>query len=228
MIGIIAAMDLELDLLKTYIQDAKTQMLSGICFMTGMISGQSVVTAVSGIGKVNAAVCAQSMILAFRPDCVINTGVGGALDKSLKLLDVVAASAAVQHDVDTTALGDAPGFVSTVKVIEFPTDPALTGALLAGVRNTGARAFSGKIATGDQFISKQEDKQRIRDLFGAAACEMEGGSIAQVCYINRVPCAILRAISDGADEDANMSYSAFASKAADISAHAILNWIGTL
>ncbi|MBQ3668302.1 MAG: 5'-methylthioadenosine/S-adenosylhomocysteine nucleosidase, partial [Clostridia bacterium] len=83
----------------------------------------------------------------------------------------------------------------------------------------------GLVATGDQFISQSADKQRISQSFGAAVCEMEGGSIAQVCYVNKTPCAILRAISDGADEGANLSYTAFAAKAAENSAKALLHFI---
>ncbi|MBQ9409367.1 MAG: 5'-methylthioadenosine/adenosylhomocysteine nucleosidase [Clostridia bacterium] len=225
MTGIIAAMEKELEFLKAHIEGLTVRTISGIDFFTGSISGRPVVAAVCGIGKVNAAICAQSMILTFAPDCIINTGVGGALNRELRLLDVVAASGAVQHDVDTTALGDAPGFVSTVNVIEFPTDKALTEGLLKSIQAIGVRGVSGLVATGDQFISQSADKQRISQSFGAVVCEMEGGSIAQVCYVNKTPCAILRAISDGADEGANLSYTAFAAKAAENSAKALLHFI---
>ena len=228
MIGIIAAMDKELSMLKAQIEQPAVSEISGIEFITGRIAGKTVVAAVCGIGKVNAALCAQTMILTFHPDCVINTGVGGALDKNLRLLDVVAARSTVQHDADTTALGDDPGYVSTVNIIYFPTDKALTDALLKSVEAIGACAVSGIVATGDQFISQSADKKRIRDQFGASVCEMEGGAIAHVCYVNRVPCAVLRAISDGADEDAGLSYAEFASIAAENSAKALLHYISSL
>lgn len=225
MIGIIAAMDIELELLKRNIEDPRKHLISGTEFVSGTIYGKPVVAAVCGIGKVNAAVCAQSMILEYEPDCVINTGVAGALSGELKVFDVVAATGAVQHDVDTTALGDAPGFVSTVNTIVFQTNEALTNTLLGSIEGIGAHAVSGRVASGDQFIYKSEDKKRICEQFGAVACEMEGGAIAQVCHLNQIPCAILRAISDGADEGASMSYAAFAAKAAENSAKALLDFI---
>ena len=225
MIGIIAAMEKELAFLKKYIENPVTRVISGVSFISGKIYGRDVVAAVCGIGKVNAAVCAQSMMLTYAPDCVINTGVAGSLSGDLHISDVVAADKLVQHDVDTTALGDAPGFVSTVNTVYFPTDEALACALLKAMKVTGVNGTSGTIATGDQFVCTKAQKQLIAERFGAVACEMEGGAIAHACLLNKTPCAILRAISDGADEDADMSYSAFAEKAAENSAKTLLSFI---
>lgn len=227
MIGIIAAMDKELALLKKHIEQPQTREISGVHFISGTISGKRVVAAVCGIGKINAAVCAQSMILTYKPDCVINTGVGGALSRELHVFDVVACDGAIQHDVDTTALGDEPGFVSTVNLVKFLTDARLTDSLLASVKAIGLHGVKGTVATGDQFVSRDADKKRISEQFGAIVCEMEGGAIAHVCHLNKTPCAILRAISDGADEDANMSYTTFADKAAENSAKALLHYLKT-
>ena len=225
MIGIIAAMEKEMTLLKAHIENPSVKEISGISFISGTVHGKDVVAAVCGIGKVNAAVCAQSLILSYAPDCIINTGVAGSLTNKLHICDVVAADRLVQHDVDTTALGDAPGFVSTVNTIYFPTDPTVTAALLEAISSLGINGITGTVATGDQFVCKTEDKRRISENFGAVACEMEGGAIAHVCYVNKCPCAIVRAISDGADEDADMSYAAFAEKAADNSARALIEFI---
>ena len=224
MTGIIAAMDKELEGIKRHIKNASEQTISGITFVSGRLGNKDVVCAVCGVGKVNAAVCAQTMILKFAPDEIINTGVGGALDKTLKLCDVVCAEFAVQHDMDTTALGDAPGFVSTVNVLRFPMDEALSNRIISAMTACGMRAIRGGIATGDLFVSTMEQKSRISDTFGCIACEMEGGAIAHVCYMNKVPCCILRAISDGADEGASMSYTEFAEIAAQNSIKVVLEY----
>lgn len=227
MLGIIAAMQLEMDAIRAKIENAKTETVSGITYITGEIYGYPVVAAVSGIGKVNAAVCAQTMCLKYRPDAIVNTGVGGAIDKSLKVADVVVGECAVQHDVDTSALGDEKGFVSTVNLIRFPLCESLSGKLLASLAFLGIGAKKGVIATGDQFVAEKKTKEEISALFGASVCEMEGGAIAQVCYLNNTPCAILRAISDGADDGAGMSYQEFAVLAANQSVKALLHFIKT-
>ncbi len=224
MTGIIAAMQKELSELEKHIENASYRQLPGTSFISGTLYGHEIVAAVCGIGKVNAAVCAQRMIDLYRADRIINTGVAGALSGSLHVCDAVVASYAVQHDVDTTALGDEIGFVSTVNTVRFETDKETNEALLRSIRAVGLRGMSGGIASGDQFISAAQDKQRISSLFGCVACEMEGGAIAQVCRINQIPCAIIRTISDGADEDASMSYAAFSDLAAVNSAKALLHF----
>ncbi len=225
MLGIIAAMDMELDGLLARMENPQEKVISGRRFLSGAICGKPVVAAVCGIGKVNAAVCAQAMIMAYAPAAVINTGVGGALNKTLRVCDAVVAEYAVQHDVDTTALGDLVGFVSTVNTVRFETDPYLSAGLKDALEAVGVRAMLGGIATGDRFVSAREEKERIVSLFGCDACEMEGAAIAQVCKLNGVPCAILRSISDGADEEAGLSYQVFAAKAAETSVKAILEFL---
>lgn len=227
MIGIIAAMQLELEAIKQKIENPVTETVSGIAYISGSIYGYPVVCAVSGVGKVNAAVCAQTMILKYAPEAIINTGVGGALDKELKVCDVVVGDCAVQHDFDTSPLGDEKGFVSTVNVTRFPLDEKLSGKLLASLTFLGIRAKSGTIATGDQFVCDPKVKEEIVSRFSAKACEMEGGAIAHACYMNSTPCAILRAISDGADDGATLSYTEFAQIAANQSVRALLHFIKT-
>jgi adenosylhomocysteine nucleosidase len=225
MTGIIAAMEAELSGLKARLELAKTETISGRTFYSGTLLGKDVVMTVCGIGKVNAAVCAEAMILKYHPDEIINTGVGGALKKDVRLLDTVVASYAVQHDADTTALGDPKGMVSTVNLVRFPTDSALNDKLISAIEKAGGRAVSGGVATGDQFVSSLEVKASIVKDFGCAACDMEGASIAQVCFLNGVPCAILRSISDGADEGANLSYTRFMELAAGNSVNALLQYL---
>ena len=225
MTGIIAAMDMELEGLRPYLQNVNTRSIAGREFVSGNAFGHKVVLAVCGIGKVNAAICAQAMIMAYAPDRIINTGVAGALSAELKICDTVIADYAVQYDMDTTALGDAPGFVSTVNMIRFPADDALSGDLAKALQSVGAHACKGGIATGDRFVCTKQEKESIAKGFNCIACEMEGGAIAHVCYLNRVPCAIVRSISDGADENADISYSEFASRAAETSVKALISYL---
>ncbi len=224
MIGIIGAMKIEVDELAKMIVNAKREIISGVEYISGYLFDREVVCAVCGIGKVNAAICTQTMILKYAPELIINTGVGGALDEDLHICDVVVGNYAVQHDVDTSAIGDPVGFVSTVNVTQFPLDNKASDELMAALNDTGIHAFRGAIASGDQFVSQKEIKEKIKALFGASVCEMEGAAIAHVCLLSKVPCAILRAISDNADEDANLSYPEFAKIAADQSVKALVSY----
>ena len=225
MIGIIGAMVEEVALLKKNIENPVENEVSGIRFVSGTMFGKDVVCAVCGIGKVNAAICAHAMILTYHPDCVINTGVGGAVDPSCRLLDVVLGERAVQHDSDTTGLGDEIGFVSTVNKVFFPLDERLTGKLEMALNDVNIPNRRGVVATGDQFINNPERKEWIRATFGGTVCEMEGGAIAHACYVCGVPCAIMRAISDAAGDDAFMSFNEFKKIASDRSAEAIMRYI---
>ena len=200
MIGIIAAMDVEMKSLRSFMTDTKTETVSGITFVSGTLEGKLVVTAVCGIGKVFAAMCAQTMILRYQPECIVNTGVAGAV---------------VQHDMDTSALGDPLGLISGVNKVQLPADSDLCGQLSACATVLGIRTETGVIASGDQFISSAERKDAIVKTFGAIACEMEGAAIGQVCYVNRVPFCVLRAISDSADGSSHMDYPTFVGMAAE-------------
>ncbi len=225
MIGIIAAMNVEMESLREFIDDPVTETISGIRFVSGTIEGREVVTAVCGIGKVFAALCAQTMILRYHPDAVINTGVGGSLSEKLGIGSLAISSAVVQHDMDTSALGDPVGLISGLNRVEIPADSSLRGQLDACARVMGAKTQIGVIASGDQFISSGERKAYIRDTFGAIACEMEGAAIGQVCYVNRVPFCVLRAISDGANDDSAMDYPAFLQMAASQSVKLLMTFL---
>lgn len=225
MTGILAAMKIEMALLAERLENAERRTVSGTEFLSGTIEGKPVVLAVCGIGKVNAAACAQTMALLYHPDVIINTGVGGALNRTLHVLDVVVGTYAVQHDVDTSALGDEKGFVSTVNRLRFPLSERVSGDLERALIDTGARAVRGAIASGDQFVSEPCEKAAIAERFGASVCEMEGGAIAHVCLLNEIPCCILRAISDGADDGAALTYAEFAERAAHVSAKAVIRYL---
>lgn len=215
MIGIIGAMSIEVEGIRALMTNKKETEVSGIRFVSGRLGKNDVVTAVCGIGKVFAAICAEAMILKFDPDVIINTGVGGSLDPKLKIGDVAIADRVVQHDMDTSPIGDPKGLLSGINKIYLDTDKKVSELLFECVRAEGVNAVFGTIASGDQFIASKERKKEITDSFGAVICEMEGASIGHVCYVNGKRFAVLRAVSDSADDSAQMDYPEFAKMAAE-------------
>ena len=228
MIGIIGALDIELERLIDAMQEPVHREISGVPFTCGKLLGKDVVIARAGVGKVNAAVCAQTMALIYEPELILNSGVSGALSPELHVGDVVIGTDVVQHDVDTTAMGDEPGFVSTVDRLSFPLDNFASTAIAAAAEELGIRAVRGRIASGDQFVASTARKEEIVRLFSAVTCEMEAGAIAHVCFLNRIPCAVIRCISDGGNEEAPMSYEEFLPLAAKNSAELTLAYLRSL
>jgi len=214
MIGILGAMDVEIQGLMEQLDKADEKMIGDVKFVRGLLSGREVVVARCGIGKVNAAVCAQSMLLTYHPELIINVGVGGSLHPELQYAQIAVANALVQHDVDTTALGDPIGLVSTVNKVFFPCDEAAVRCIERTAKELGFMTKVGVIASGDQFIAGTEKKKFITENFQAICCEMEGGAIAQTCYLNQVPVAVIRSISDNADESSHEDYPQFMARAA--------------
>lgn len=213
LIGIIGAMDIEVDGLLKEMGEHDSKTVSGIVFHSGKINNKRVVVAKCGIGKVFAAMCAQTMILEYKPDAIINTGVAGTLTNELSIMDVAIAKNVVQHDMDTSAIGDPVGLISGINKIYIETDENVRNTLKNACIELDCKHYLGTIASGDKFIADSMEKERIKNAFDAAACEMEGASIGQVCYVNDIPFGILRAISDG--EGAEMDYSTFAPLAAN-------------
>ena len=216
-IGIIGAMDDEVRELISRLSDRRTEKVSGIEFNVGELYGKKVVVAKCGVGKVFAAICAEAMIIKYAPALVVNTGVGGALEKSLRPLDIVFADKLVQHDMDTSPIGDPVGLISGINRVYFETDKRALDVLTAAAEELEIKHSVGTVATGDKFIAEKADKERISDLFGASACEMEGGSIAHTAFVNETPFMVVRAISDSADGDASMDYPTFLPQAVKIS-----------
>ncbi len=214
-VGIIAAMQIEIDGIWERLQNPSAETISGIQYVRGHLHGKTVIAAKCGIGKVFAAVCAQTMILRYAPDCIVNTGVAGGLADHLQVLDLVIASHVVQHDMDTSGLGDPVGLLSGIDIVQIPCDGHIVSALERSVQILDKPHMLGTIASGDTFVCTQQQRSRIREQFHAAACEMEGGAVGQVCYINQVPFGILRSISDSASADSGMDYPVFAAKAAE-------------
>ena len=225
-LGIIGAMQMEIENLKPSIKNPTLETISGATFIKGQINGIDVVAAVSGIGKVFAAVCTEIMILHFGVDHIINIGVAGTLVRDLKVLDVAVAESAVQHDMNTSAIGDPVGLVSGINVINFEADKKLREAVTAVLDEKGIYYQTGVIASGDLFVDTDKQRQTIRQRFNAIAADMEGGSIAHVCYVNNVPFTLIRSISD-ADGSA-MDYNTFAGKAAEQSISIVLDVISKI
>ena len=201
MLGIIGAMDKEVNALRGEMRDVKERQIGYTRCYQGTLWGASVCLARCGIGKVHAALCAQGMLLSFPITALLNIGVAGALRPSLKIGEAVIAKSAVQHDMDTTPIGDPLGLISGPNIIHMPCDQKLTQMLRQAAEQAAIRWEEGAIATGDQFIVGTDKKNFLADAFGAAACDMEGGAIAQCCYEMQVPYAAVRAISDTRDGD---------------------------
>lgn len=215
MIGIIGAMPIETDGIKARMKDTKIDSLAGLEFCHGMLEGVECVVAHCNPGKVNAALCTQLMIL-YKPALVINSGVAGGIGADVHIGDLTIASAVVQHDMDTSPLGDPKGLISGLNIIEIPANEKAASCI--GQKAQGiydGKVHTGVIATGDQFISDPARLHQLQADFSAIACEMEGGAVGHVCYSNNVPFVVLRAISDNADDDATMDYPRFAAMAAD-------------
>ena len=225
MIGIIAAMNVEMDGLRAHMENPVSETVSGVEFVRGTIEGREVVTAVCGIGKVFAALCAQTMILRYAPEAVINTGVAGTLTDELSIGNLAVSACVVQHDMDTSAIGDPVGLISGINMVEIPADRALSDRLCAAAQTVGIKTLTGCIASGDQFVANPGRKTFIADTFSAIACEMEGAAVGQVCYVNHVPFCVLRAISDSADGSSHMDYPVFAQMAAQQSVRLLLAFL---
>jgi len=225
MIGIIGAMDIEIEKINARLENKKEEIISGVTYTQGTLGKMEVVTAICGVGKVFAAICTQTMILRYKPDAIINSGIAGTLSDKVGVLGTVVATALVQHDMDTSPLGDPKGLISGINVIEFPTDEALAEKICKSIKTPYIR---GIIASGDCFVADIEKKETIRDTFNAVACEMEGAAVAHVCYMSNVPFCVVRTISDGANEGSTLTYEEFRVKAANLSSEIMIKTIESM
>lgn len=215
MIGIIGAMDEEVAVLRSEMEVEETVVQASMTFNRGKLCGKNAVIVCSGIGKVNAAVCAQILVDRFQVDTLINTGIAGSLDSRIDIGDMVISTDAMHHDMDATVFGDAAGQVPRMDTFSFSADESLIEKAKTANEeaNPDIHTFTGRIASGDQFVSSSEVKNRIVSLFDARCVEMEGAAIAHVAYLNKIPYVIVRAISDKADNSATMDYPEFERKA---------------
>lgn len=215
-IGVIGAMSVEVELLKERLDNRVTAIRAGMEFSEGTLGGQAVVVALCGIGKVNAAVCTQTLVDLYSVTHVVNTGIAGSLDASIDIGDLVVSTDVMHHDVDATVFGYAPGEVPGLGVRSFAADKGLRAAAITAAHEVAPEigTHEGRVVSGDQFIAGDEVKTRLARDFGGRCCEMEGASIAQVCHLNGVPFVVVRAISDKADGSATVAYPEFEAKAA--------------
>ena len=210
-IGIIGAMEEEVAALKEAMEIQEVVERASMTFCKGVLCGKDVVVVRSGIGKVNAGICAQILADKFDVDVLINTGIAGSLNAAIDIGDMVISTDAVHHDMDATIFGDAIGQVPRMDVRYFPADPELVAKAKAANEkaNPEIKTFTGRVASGDQFISSSEVKEKIVNNFGAYCTEMEGAGIAHAAYLNNISYVIIRAISDKADNSATMDYPEF-------------------
>ena len=220
-IGIIGAMDIEVDNLKKASEISNKISIADMEFNEGKLGGVDVVIVKCGMGKVNAAICAQILINSFGVTGVINTGVAGSLNNKLNIGDVVIAQDIVQHDYDISPLGFKKGEIPYTGLVFFKTDESLRKKAFEGAKNFAPdiQVIEGRICTGDQFIATKEQKNKIISNFGGDCCEMEGGAIAQTCYLNHIPFVVIRAISDKADSSETPDFNEFEASAAKLCAN---------
>lgn len=229
-IGIIGAMELEVEALKAAMQLEKIEKKASMNFYVGSLNGKEVVIVQSGIGKVNAAMCTQILCDLFDIEYIINTGIAGALHQDLNIGDLVISTDCIQHDVDVTAFGYVKGRIPGFTTPEFLADQTLQAAAkeVNEKVNPDIHTFLGRIVSGDQFISSHETKEYLIQEFQGYCAEMEGASIAQAATLNQIPFVILRAISDKADGSAHMDYPQFEREAAAHSAKLVQNLLPLL
>lgn len=225
MIGIIGAMEIEVNALKAKLSNPMSKKISSVEFVSGKLHGKDVVVATCGVGKVFAAITAEAMILEYSPDIIINSGVAGSLSEELGIADIAIANKVCQHDMNTTPLGDPPGLLSGINLVDIPASDRGVQILKNAVETLNIPYKIGEIASGDLFVDTICQKKKIADKFGAIACEMEGASIGQVCYVNGVEFAVLRAISDSLSDESGMEFSEFVKIAAENSINVIDEFI---
>lgn len=209
-LGIIGAMTIEVETLKENLENMTVTEKAGMVFCQGQLEGLDVVIVQCGVGKVNAALCVQILCDCFGATHVVNTGVAGSLDPELDIGDLVISRDAMYHDFDCSPMGYALGQVPGMAVDAYPADARLTEYAFEAAQSVhNGHVRIGRIASGDQFISSKEQKQKIVENTGASCTEMEGAAIAHAAWRNGVPFVVIRAISDKADDSAQMDYPTF-------------------
>ena len=215
MLGIIGAMDEEVEQIKTIMQDVEVTTKASMNFFKGTISGKEVVVVRSGIGKVNAGMCAQILVDLFNVDAIINTGIAGSLNANIDIGDIVLSTDTLQHDMDATGFGYELGVIPRMETSIFEASKELRDLAKRCCEkvNPEISVFEGRVVSGDQFISDKAKKEFLIEQFQGYCTEMEGAAIAQAAYLNQVPFLIIRAISDKADDSATEDYPTFEAKA---------------
>ncbi|SDK42277.1 5'-methylthioadenosine/adenosylhomocysteine nucleosidase [Natronincola ferrireducens] len=229
-IGIIGAMDEEVDILKDEMKVQEIKNIGNMDFYIGQLSSREIVLVRCGIGKVNAAVCTQILIGQLGVEAVINTGVAGGIHDSLEVLDVVISTDVQQHDFDVTGFGYKIGEIPRMDTSIFKADENLLdmGYRAAKKALKNHKVLKGRIVSGDVFVSSPELKNKIQEVFQAYCTEMEGAAIGHTCYLNGVPFVIIRAMSDKADGSAHTSFTEFVTEAANHSKAIVMDMLNQI
>ncbi|UNK20215.1 5'-methylthioadenosine/adenosylhomocysteine nucleosidase [Paenibacillus sp. N3/727] len=224
-IGLIGAMDEEIELLLAQMDSSEKVSKAGVNYVAGTLQGRKVVVCKSGVGKVNAAVTTQILIDYFGVSQVLFTGVAGALDPRLNIGDIVISSSCMQHDMDVTPLGYERGVIPYQSISDFPADEHLISLAETACKELAAEGYLvGKVLSGDQFIASRDTVQTLYEQLNGACAEMEGSAVAQVCHMNGVPYVVIRSMSDKADGSAHVNFAEFTVKASQRS-HSIVSHI---
>ena len=223
-LGMIGAMAVEVELLKEKMENLTVTTHAGMEFYDGKLEGLDTVVVQCGVGKVNAAMCAQILCSVFGVTHLVNTGIAGSLCAQLDIGDLVVSRDAMYHDFDCVHFGYEMGRVPGMDVVSFPADEAMIGYACAAAEAVHpGHVRVGRVASGDLFVAEKSAKNRIIEKTGALCTEMEGAAIAHTAYRNKVPFVILRAISDKADDSAEMDYPTFEAQAAHRCAEVAVN-----
>ena len=230
MLGIIGAMDEEVAKVKEQMQNVDVMTKATMEFFKGTLGGKQVVVVRSGIGKVNAAMCAQILVDEYHVDAIINTGIAGSLNAAIDIGDIVLSTDTLEHDMDAVAFGYPVGQIPRMDTLSFEADAELRAVAKAACEkvNPEVKVFEGRIVSGDQFISDKAKKQWLVENFAGYCTEMEGAAIAHAAYLNNVPFLIIRAISDKADDSASVDYPTFEAKAIEHSVNLMIEMAGRL
>ena len=224
MIGIICAEPEEIEAIASYMAETQKTKINSFEFILGKIENTKCVLVLSGVGKVNAAICTQTLILKFSPDVILNVGVAGGIGQNLKIGDIIIAENAIQHDFDVSVFPNRKkGQITGFSDVKIPCTPKIAEILIkCASKIPNIKNHSGTVLTGDQFINSIDKISKLQKEFGGIACEMEAGSIAQVCYINNIKFGIIKSISDLADNNSHVDFHKFikdSSKSAGILLH---------
>ncbi|MDR1773979.1 MAG: 5'-methylthioadenosine/adenosylhomocysteine nucleosidase [Clostridioides sp.] len=226
-IGIIGAMDEEIRIYTELMKDKQVLCKAGLNFNIGSLNGKDVVVVECGIGKVNAALCTQILISEFDVEAVINTGVAGACYDELEINDIVISTDALEHDFNATFAGHERGEIPRLDTSIFKADERLVElAYNASLGHSDYKAYKGRVASGDVFVCSKDIKDDIVETFKAYCVEMEGASIAHVCYLNKIPFVVIRAMSDKADDSAEVTFDEFVIQAAHNAKDLVLKMLG--
>lgn len=229
-VGVIGAMEKEASLIQEQLANKKEETIAGMRFVLGTLGNHEVICVQSGVGKVNAGVCASLLIDHYKVEALINTGIAGSLNNDLHIGDVVISKDACYHDVNATVFGYSEGEIPGMKTLAFEGDKDLIQKIKKCIDEhvQDIHCLIGRVVSGDQFISDAKVKEEIKETFHGDCCEMEGAAIAQTAYLFKTPFVILRFISDQADGSDVKDYIEFESEAAEHSAAILIEVLKNL